>query len=451
MAVMKRIILLLAIFCLPVWAVPDNMSVVVMQANDGKVLFAKNATLPMTPASTTKLLTAYTALRSLGAGFTFKTQLLQQGNDIYIRFVGDPSLKPQDISNLLAQTQLKQIKGNIIIDASAFASPWLARGWSVEDTPWYFAAPVHAVILDENSFTLNLSPATQLGQPVQITATHPKMSVVSHVKAVSPETADTLCQLDVSLPRPHQVIFEGCWPINSPPTTLKVANVFPVESAQEMIKDSLQVQGIALAGKIKTGTTPNTAKILAEHHSAPLSELIKPILRDSNNIYTESLTKTLGGKNHHRPTFQAGSYYIQNTVEKDLQLRPGQISIVDGSGLSTLNLISAEALAKLLFAAYQNPDIKTNFIAALATSGNSGTLQNRLTKLLPPFMGKTGGMSHVSTIAGYHGLDTDNPLIYVVMLNHGTSKVSELKQSLDSTLENLIRSYFTNNSETDKL
>jgi D-alanyl-D-alanine carboxypeptidase/D-alanyl-D-alanine-endopeptidase (penicillin-binding protein 4) len=401
----------------------------------------------MVPASTTKLLTVLTALQTLGNDFTFRTQVLRAGDDVYVKFSGDPSLTSQDIKNLLAQAlNNRPIKGNLYIDASAFAAPWVARGWSVEDLPWYFAAPVSAVILNENSFTLNLIPAKQLDERLVIQSSDPALRVTSHVNAVDPETADTLCQLNVILPAPDQVTLEGCWPLDNQPVTLKIANVFPVETAQALIKSSLR-----FSGKINTGITPQSAQLLTEHRSAPLSALIKPILQDSNNLYADALTKTLGQQAYQRPTFQAGSYFIKTKLENELDIPPHEITLFDGSGLSTLNLISANALAKVLQKAYNDQPIRNTFIDALTTSGVNGSLKNRLTQLTPRFMGKTGGMSHVSTVAGYHNLDGDNPLIYVVMLNHGSASLGTLRQEVDKTLETFINSYFTNTLAADKL
>lgn len=444
---MKKLLILLLLFTLPLWAAQEDMSIVVMQAKDGKILHAQHAHLPMMPASTTKLLTAYVALQQLGPDFSFKTQVLKSGNDVYIKFSGDPSLTTADLKQLLTQANLKQpIQGKIFIDATAFANPSVARGWSAEDLYWYFAAPVHSVILNENNFSLNLVPAQKLGETLKIQAVDPKVKVISTVKAVSPEKADSLCQLDVSLPAPYQIELDGCWPLDNQPQTLRVANAFPLETAEVEIRAMINYQG-----KMGTALTPGSAQVLAEHQSPPLSTLIKSVLQDSNNIYTEALTKTLGQLAYELPTFQAGSHFIELHLEKSLGIPPGEIIIFDGSGLSSLDLISAQALAQVLQAAYSDPKIRDNFLAALTTSGVNGSLKNRLTGLNPPFVGKTGGMTHVSTLAGYHDLDGDNPLIYVIMLNHGSEKLPSLRQEVDNTLMQLIRSYFTNTSATGKL
>lgn len=458
---MKYFIILLCFFVSSVLAkpslpiLPDNMSVIVMQANDGKILFNHHAKQAMTPASTTKILTAYTALKTLGPQFTYNTQVFQQGNDLWVRFVGDPSLTQNDLSQLLVQAihsrGITRIDGDIIIDHTAFAGPWLARGWTIDDTPWHYAAPVHGVILDENRLVLTITPPKQINQPVKVTARNPRLTVESHVTAVDSPTAETLCQITINMPRAHHILLEGCWPQANPPQNLKIANHYPVETAQAVILDVLKSKGVAFQGSVKTGKLPTTASLLAEHRSAPLSELIKPVLQKSNNLYTESMTKTLGGKTYGRPTFQAGSYYIQKTLQQQLPLSDQELALSDGSGLSSLNLISANALAQTLRQAYQNENIKPYFLSALSSSGSTGTLKYRLTNLSTPFVGKTGGMTHISALAGYHGLNSQNPLIYVIMVNNAPQKGRKLKQFEDKLLSTLINSYFTNNTSGDTL
>lgn len=457
---MKHLILLLSLFVsVPAWAdglnLPENMSAMVIQAKDGKILFEHRAHQAMTPASTTKILTAYIALKKLGPDFTFNTQILKNGDDLWVRFSGDPSLTQSDLKKLLTQAlrsqHIQSIKGNIFIDTSAFQAPWVARGWTVDDTPWYYAAPVHSVILDENKWTLTITPPEKIGQAVKVTARAPELKIHSKVTAVDMATAETLCEISITMPQPNHVSLEGCWPQANPPQNLHIANRFPLETAKSVILHTLKTQNITFSGTIKMGKPPGQATLLAQHSSPPLTELLKPVLQDSNNLYTETLTKKLGEVAYQRPTFQAGSYYIERTLLKELPLTSSELDLSDGSGLSTLNLVSANVLGQTLLQVYQNQQVKPYFIPALAGSGTSGTLKHRMKDLATPFLGKTGGMTHVSTLAGYYGLETDNPLIYIVMANHSTQKGRKLKKYEDNLLTLLIKSYFTNNSEVDTL
>lgn len=91
------------------------------------------------PASTQKVITALAALIQLGPDFRFTTTLETKGSvegsvlkgDLVARFGADPTLKRQDIRNMVAtlkKSGVTQIAGNVLIDTSIFASHDKAPG-----------------------------------------------------------------------------------------------------------------------------------------------------------------------------------------------------------------------------------------------------------------------------------------------------------------------------------
>jgi D-alanyl-D-alanine carboxypeptidase/D-alanyl-D-alanine-endopeptidase (penicillin-binding protein 4) len=97
------------------------------------------------------------------------------------------------------------------------------------------------------------------------------------------------------------------------------------------------------------------------------------------------------------------------------------VRIVDGSGLSVLDRLTANALTALLKIAWANPAIKPSLLAALPVAGVNGTLQDRMRK--GPARGnvfaKTGTTSQASALSGYVRdryvfavLENGNPVSY---------------------------------------
>ncbi|VDY37776.1 penicillin-binding protein [Salmonella enterica subsp. enterica serovar Daytona] len=110
-----------------------------------------------------KVITALAALIQLGPDFRFTTTLETKGNvdngilkgDVIARFGGDPTLKRQDIRNMVAtlkKSGVTQIDGNVLIDTSIFASHDKAPGWPWNDLTQCFSAPPAAAIVDRNCF-----------------------------------------------------------------------------------------------------------------------------------------------------------------------------------------------------------------------------------------------------------------------------------------------------------
>ncbi len=117
-----------------------------------------------------KVITALAALIQLGPDFRFTTTLETKGNvdngilkgDLIARFGGDPTLRRQDIRNMVAtlkKSGVTQIDGNVLIDTSIFASHDKAPGWPWNDLTQCFSAPPAAAIVDRNCFSVSLYSA----------------------------------------------------------------------------------------------------------------------------------------------------------------------------------------------------------------------------------------------------------------------------------------------------
>jgi D-alanyl-D-alanine carboxypeptidase/D-alanyl-D-alanine-endopeptidase (penicillin-binding protein 4) len=126
------------------------------------------------PASTQKVITALAALLQLGPDFRFTTTLESKGTvdngvlkgDLVARFGGDPTLKRQNIRNMVAtlkKSGVQKIEGNVLIDTSIFASHDKAPGWPWNDMTQCFSAPPAAAIIDRNCFSVSLYSAQKPG------------------------------------------------------------------------------------------------------------------------------------------------------------------------------------------------------------------------------------------------------------------------------------------------
>ena len=119
------------------------------------------------PASTQKVITGLVALLQLGPDFRFTTTFESRGQisdgtlngDLVVRFDGDPTLRRQQIRNMVAALKkqgVERIRGDIFIDTSVFASHDKAPGWPWNDLTQCFSAPPAAAIVDRNCFSVSL-------------------------------------------------------------------------------------------------------------------------------------------------------------------------------------------------------------------------------------------------------------------------------------------------------
>lgn len=425
---------------------PDaSVGVIVQDAKTGEIIYDYHGAKHFLPASTTKLFTAAAALKALGANYQYNTSLFYNPNtlsngihsgDIAVQFTGDPSLSLKNLYSLLqtlAAAKITTIEGNLIIDDTIFAGPMFALGWTWDSTAWHHAAPVSAIIIDRNQFGITLFPSDKEGG--KVTATLDKEYFASSfrsmrvdVRAVTFEDSENLCQLTTIVDEKNNLELGGCWPIGTQPTHLRVAIKNPRYQAEQLITAGLQQLNIKLTGSVKFAKTPTNLTRLAYHASEPLSALLKPILAESNNLYAESLTKTLGAKLYGIGSFKTGSAAVQNVLTETTGIDFKQTRMLDGSGESRYNLFSPRDLARLLYSMRKDQPLADHFRNALAMSGMSGSLQNRFTKLSPHVQAKTGTLNGVSTLAGYFTSHTNRELIVAIMINHALEGSAFLKQ-----------------------
>ncbi|HXF98401.1 MAG TPA: D-alanyl-D-alanine carboxypeptidase/D-alanyl-D-alanine-endopeptidase, partial [Gaiellaceae bacterium] len=151
-----------------------------------------------------------------------------------------------------------------------------------------------------------------------------------------------------------------------------------------------------------TGRAPAGALPLAFHLSPPLSRLLRRVNGESDNFAAELLLKELAAVFSGRGTTAAGARVVREALAAAGVPLAG-VRLVDGSGLSALDRLTARALVALLLAAEHDPGMRAPFLRSLAVAGVSGTLERRLDR--PPtrgrVLGKTGTTSRASALAGY--------------------------------------------------
>jgi serine-type D-Ala-D-Ala carboxypeptidase/endopeptidase (penicillin-binding protein 4) len=175
----------------------------------------------------------------------------------------------------------------------------------------------------------------------------------------------------------------------------------PALSAALAFRDALRRAGVSVGGA-GLGRERGDEVPLAAIDSPPLSEIVRFMDRHSDNFTAELLLKQLGAVSSDAGTSAAGAVYVRSVLAGAGVPLTG-VRIVDGSGLSPLDRMTARSLAGILRAAWADPDVQPSFVAALAVSGISGTLADRMRR--PPARGnvlaKTGTTSLASALSGY--------------------------------------------------
>ncbi len=322
---------------------PALTAALAVDLGTGAVVFQSNAGLPLAPASAEKLAVSFAALRVLGPGFRFHTEVAAAGElservwrgDLYLVGYGDPSLDPADLDALardVASWGIRRVTGRVLGDEHHFDSRRTAPGW-------------------KPSFLGIESP---------------------------PLSALTVDDVEVK---------------GSNGSAAAAASAF---------QTALVRRGVAVAGAPGTGRAPADVLPLALDLSEPLAAIVRRMNRESDNFIAEMLLKELGAAVVRRGSTGAGTRVVRAAlVEAGVPV--AGVRLVDGSGLSRLDRLTARALVSILRAGARDSAIRDAFVTSLAVAGVSGTLKTRLARR-PTFarvIAKTGTTSRASALAGF--------------------------------------------------
>jgi D-alanyl-D-alanine carboxypeptidase/D-alanyl-D-alanine-endopeptidase (penicillin-binding protein 4) len=176
----------------------------------------------------------------------------------------------------------------------------------------------------------------------------------------------------------------------------------PALGAALAFRAALRRAGVYVVGAAGTGVAPEDGIGLASVESDPLATVLRWMDRVSDNFSAELVLKQLGTLVAEPGTTARGAAYVSQTLAAaDVPL--AGVRIVDGSGLSVLDRVTARELAALLETAWADPDVGPVFFASLPIAGINGTLSDRMRR--PPARGnvvaKTGTTQNASALSGY--------------------------------------------------
>jgi len=443
--------------------------------SDGSVIYAHNASRLFVPASNTKLFTTALALARLGPQYRFKTQIAAGSSidsngtlsaDLVLIGGGDPSLSGRDypyhyrpnappdysfraIEDFAAQLVargLKRVDGDVIGDDRRFVWSPYADSWSFGDAVWEYGAPVSALTLDDNSFVLTLTPASQAGDPVQLLLTPPFEYFLIDNRVQTVPAGERKIEIDRA-PGRRQLHLTGSIPIDDPGLTKLLAIDDPALYAATVLRDALIRQGVSVRGQAvarhrfagDTGEDASPRRSLAERSSPPLAEILQVVDKVSQNLHAEILLREIGYSMRHSGAREAGLAELDSFLA-DAGISNDDYRFVDGSGLSRNTLVTPEAITRLLTFMYRSA-YRSIWQSLLPVAGVDGTLATRFADHpeAHAIQAKTGTLSHVRANSGYIQSTRYGPLAFSILVNNYDAPTTEISKFLDAVELELLR------------
>lgn len=345
--------------------------VLVVDRTQGKTLFALNQRVRRLPASVEKLYTTTTALLRYGPSARLTTSVLGAGNltggtwtgTLYLRGGGDPTFGNQSFDRswygggATVQTLARNLSGAGIKSLD---------GRIVGDESWFDS--------------LRGTPATGY---------QPNLEVEGELSGLSFDSGFT--SASGTALQPH-----------------------PVRFAAQGLAAALRSRGITVPSgtRISAGTSPGSARFLADVTSPPMARLIQMTNSPSDNFFAETLLKDLGAKFGAGGTTADGAAVVRAFIAARFGLHP---RLNDGSGLSRYDGTSPAQVVSLLEQMQSNSD----FWNSLAIAGVRGTMQYEMTgtRAVNNCRGKTGTLSDVANLVGYCRARNGDQLVFAFLFN----------------------------------
>jgi D-alanyl-D-alanine carboxypeptidase/D-alanyl-D-alanine-endopeptidase (penicillin-binding protein 4) len=433
-----------------------------------EVLYSLNAERLLQPASNIKLFTAAAALHYLGPYFSFATSLYATGpvepggvlrGDLVLEGRGDPNLSGRfyadsvtyafdRLAESLLGRGIQRVAGDLVGDNSYFEGPKLGEGWAWDVQQWWYAAQIDALSFNDNTVTIVATPGPAPGAPAEIRKI-PDTAYLTVESAVvtTPGRSGQAVALE-RRPGTNLVTLTGRVPLRGGGATVIVTVEDPGRFALTVFRERLARAGITVDGQTrlvrgeedlaqKPEWTP-----LARHYSPPLGEILKVVNKRSQNFYAEQLLKTIGAEVRGRGSANAGIGAVDDFLRGEVGLEPGAIHMVDGSGLSLLNLVTPRAIVRLLAHMARHPYAR-EFYESLQVPGEderSRRLDEPLTR--GNVHAKTGTVRHVSAYSGYVTAANGERLAFSILVNNrprGKSSSVQLENEVVRALARFTR------------
>ncbi len=417
---------------------PSNVALKVVSPSTGETLYSLNSSLLFNPASNQKLLTAATALEELGEDFLISTVvgLDTTAGIIYVKGCGDPLLSTADLDSIAAMLA-GRLEGRkewaIISDVSYFDDRYWGSGWAWDDEPDPTAMFISPLSVNSNAVKMKLRPGKSAGDSLVIT-TDQAINYFSIENGGTTVTDSVLQPLDVNRrgkERSNAIRITGQMKVGDSAMSRTLSVWKPEQYTLALLSERLQRYGFDIRDT-RIDTMPS-GLVEVTHYSHRLDSVVTYMNKVSDNLSAENLLKTLGVEKHGLPGSAVAGASVVKTFLTGVGIDTTKIVIVDGSGVSRYNLLSADALIQLLVAMANNPKHFASFYNSLPIAGEYGSLSNRFrgTTAEHNLRAKTGTLSGASALSGYVRTADGELLAFAMLMQNYPTGVAKYRQIQD--------------------
>ncbi len=429
----------------------ENAGIKVLSLVRGDILYQRNSDRALIPASNVKLLTSAVALKELGGEYQFLVTVSMDGElkkgilkgNLYLKGYGDPRLVSEELWMIVKDIRnlgIKRINGNIIADDTFFDNQIIGAGVSKNAGPEAYNARISALSLNFNTVTVYVDPASREGLRPTVTVDPPTkyMKISNKAKTTFGKKRKKLVVGRVIGEGYDTITVKGT--ISSPGYHVYVAVSDPTLYTATVFREFLQKEGIWVKGNILISKEPENVKKLVIHKSRPLSLIIQDMNKISNNFIAEQVLKTAGAEKFGVPGTTKKGLNLVTQFMGSLGYSTSSYTIVDGSGLSRENRLSADQIVDVLKSMYSDFSLWPEFASSLGIMGIDGSLKKRLNGLSKRryIRAKTGTLNGSNSLSGYIGAGGGEELAFSILVNSKKCSWNKATKIQDDIVSKLL-------------
>jgi D-alanyl-D-alanine carboxypeptidase/D-alanyl-D-alanine-endopeptidase (penicillin-binding protein 4) len=430
----------------------------IVSLDRNEIWYERNSRKLLIPASNMKIVTGAAALMQLGADFRFETTLVKDGpivngrlqGNLFVVGSGDPTISSRmqnggalgvfrEWADELRAQGIRRIDGGIIGVDAYFDDQRVGHGWPANASNSPYAAEVSALQFNDNVIAVHVRPGRK-GRLASV--------------RLDPSTRYLRVQNHVITRTGHANRFVAYRPANSNTIILRgrigtrdrgdvryLTVHEPAGYFAAVFRETLEKKGIRSRDSRRATreeayaikNNPNAYPVLLRHSSPALPVILTEMMKVSQNLFADSLAKTISASDGDEGSFEDAQKAIRQTL-LSLGIHPHDLVLQDGSGLSSYNFVTPNLLTQILLRMHQG-NLFQHFYASFPIAGVDGTLKNRMigTSAHGNVRGKTGYIGSVRSLSGYVTTKDGEHLAFAMIVNNFSIPI----RGVDATQEEI--------------
>ncbi len=431
-----------------------SLSALVVERASGATLVGVNPDASLMPASTQKVLIAVAALSSFGPAHRFVTEVRASRpigtdgavGDLFVSG-GDPALTSEQWWRLAADLRalgLREVRGDLVLDDGLFDEQRWHPSWAPVTARAYHA-PVSPIAANFGAFRVRVAPGAAPGEPLvaAIDPPVPYLRLVNEGKTGKRGSKPTLAVEREAGPGQERVRVTGTVPPETLPDDVWRSVADPLAYAAAVLRLQLEANGIHVAGGVRRAAAAPDASLLLAFEGLPLQQIASLFLKYSNNFIAECLLHWLALgptplPNAPPASWGAGAAALRVQLTA-LGVPLGESRLVDGSGLSRENRVSARVLVETLRRGDAQFVVGPELLAGLPIAALDGTLARRAEEARGRVRAKTGSLDGVTSLAGFARSERGRDFVFAVIVNGARRGDAAASAALDGVAAALVR------------